>query len=73
MNKYTIVITEQAQIDLRSLSDTIKYQYNAPITSIKYLRGIYSDMKKLSHNAESFTIQTRKSLQQYGPSPRRLN
>lgn len=73
MSLYTIIISEEAQVDLRNLSDIISYQYKAPITSVKYLRGIYSEMKKLSHSAESYSTQTRKSLQQYGPSPRRIN
>jgi len=73
MSKFTVIISEDAQNDLRNLSDVISYQYKAPLTSLKYLKAIYGEMRKLSRNAESFSIQTRKSLQQYGPYPRRVN
>lgn len=67
------MISEDAQNDLRNLSDAISFQYKAPLTSLKYLKGIYGEMQKLSRSAESYSIQTRKSLQQYGLYPRRLN
>jgi hypothetical protein len=73
MNQYNVVISEDAQIDLRNLADTIKYKYKAPISSIRYLRGIYAEMKKLSSSAASYNIQTRTALLKYGPSPRRVN
>ncbi|NDP22547.1 MAG: hypothetical protein GZ091_15915 [Paludibacter sp.] len=73
MNKYTVVISEQAQDDLDELSNVISYEYKAPISSIRYLRGIFVEMRKLSRSAESYKIETRKSLQQYGLSPRRVN
>jgi plasmid stabilization system protein ParE len=73
MSKYKVIISEQAQEDLENLSDIISNQYRSPITSIKYLRGIYSELKHLSRNPEIYSIQTRKSLQAYGPFPRRLN
>ncbi|MFM2291640.1 MAG: hypothetical protein RIS29_1453 [Bacteroidota bacterium] len=70
---YKIVVSEQAQDDLDNLSEAISYEYKAPVTSIRYLRGIYSEMRKLQQSAESYAIQTNKFLQQYGPEPRRLN
>jgi len=36
MNKYTVIISENAQTDLRNLSETISYEYKAPITAKKY-------------------------------------
>ena len=73
MNNYSVVISENAQDDLRNLSEVISYEYKAPITAKKYLKGIYSEMHKLSHSAESYKIEIRKSLQHYGPAPRRIN
>ncbi len=72
MNRYALVISEEAQVDLRTLSDVISYQYKAPLTAIRYLDRIYFEIKKLSHSAESFTIQTRTSFHQYGPNPRMI-
>jgi hypothetical protein len=73
MNKYKVVVSEEAQQDLRNLSDVISYQYKAPLTSLMYLNEIYAEMHKLSISAASYKIQMRKSLQQYAPSPRRIN
>ena len=73
MNKYKVVVSEEAQQDLRNLSDVISYQYKAPLTSLRYLKEIYAEMHKLTISAVSYKIQTRKSLQQYAPSPRRIN
>ena len=65
MSKYTVVISEQAQEDLEKLSGIISDMYKSPITSIRYLRGIFSEIKQLSRNLEIYSIQTRKSLQAY--------
>ena len=73
MIKYAVVISEQARYDLNNLSEIIIYQYKAPVTAEKYLQGIYAEIAKLSHSAESYPVQTRKSLQQYGPYPRLIN
>ncbi len=73
MNKYSVIISEEAQQDLRNLSEVISFQYKAPLTSLKYLKGIYAEMRNLSSSAKSYSIQTRQSLQQYEPYPRRVN
>ncbi len=73
MNKYKVVVSADAQQDLRNLSDVISCQYKAPLTSLRYLQEIYAEMQKLSSSAASYKIQTRKSLQIYAPSPRRIN
>jgi len=73
MNKYTVVISEQAQQDLRDLSNTISFEYKSPATAIKYLREIYSEMETLSTHAENYTIQKSSYFNQYGFNIRRLN
>ena len=73
MSVYQVVISEDAQNDLRNLSNVISYQYKAPLTSLKYLKSIYAEMGKLSHSADSFKIESNKSFQQYGSNPRRIN
>ncbi|MEI6555499.1 MAG: hypothetical protein WCL70_07920 [Paludibacter sp.] len=73
MKHYSIEYSEEARTDINNLFDVIIYEYKAPTTAFKYVQGLYNEIKKLSRSAESFSVQTRKSLQQYGPSPRRLN
>jgi len=73
MNKYAVVIIEQAQKDLRNLSNTISYKYKSPATAIKYLREIYQEMGKLSVMAESLSVQKSTYFLQYGFNVRRLN
>ena len=73
MNKYAVVIIEQAQNDLRNLSNSISFEYQSPATAIKYLREIYNEMGKLSVMADSFPIQKSTFFKQYGFNVRRLN
>jgi len=73
MNKYTVVISEKAQQDLRDLSNIISLEYKSPATAVKYLREIYGEMGKLSTHAESYSIQALSYFSQYGFNVRRLN
>lgn len=73
MIRYDVIISDEAKADIKQLSFTIKFEYKAPITSIKYVQELLNEIKKLSRSAESISVQTRKSLQQYGPAPRRVN
>jgi len=71
--KYSLVYSEYSKDDLNDLFNVITFEYKSPITAGRYIQGLKDTILSLSNNAESFSIQTRKSLQQYGPSPRRLN
>ena len=73
MTRYKIVVSDTANKDLIQLSFIIKTQYKAPVTSFKYIQGLLNEIQKLSLSAPSYSIQTRQSLQQYGPYPRRVN
>jgi mRNA-degrading endonuclease RelE of RelBE toxin-antitoxin system len=73
MKRYEVVITENAQQDLRDLSNTILFEYKSPITAIRYLRGIYDEFKWLQSNAESLKIQSNKSFAKFGFNIRRIN
>lgn len=73
MRQYDIAISEEAQDDLRNLSEAISLEYRAPATAIRYLRGLYAEMQKLSTYAESFPLQTQPSLLKYGHYVRRVN
>lgn len=72
MGQYQVVLTEDANQDLITLANTIKYEYKAPYTAIAYLKGIYNEIKKLSHSAESYKIQNSPTLQKYNPLPRKI-
>lgn len=73
MKRYRIVYTSSAKQDVEQLYFIIVQQYKAPATAFNYVQGLYREIKKLSSGAESYTVQTRKSLQQFNPAPRRLN
>lgn len=72
MNNYTVIISEQAQQDLRDLSNAISFEYKSPLTAIKYLRGIYDEMRKLRLIAGLLIIQKSPYFLQYGFNVRRL-
>jgi plasmid stabilization system protein ParE len=72
MNRYIVAISEQAQQDLRDLSNVISFEYKSPLTAIKYLRGIYDEMRKLQLIADFLPIQKSAYFQQYGYNIRRL-
>lgn len=73
MHRFTIVISETANEDIERLTDTILFQYKAPVTAFNYVQGLLDEIKQLTVSAQSYAVQTRKSLQQYGPLPRRVN
>ena len=72
MNKYTIVISQKAQQDLRELSNIISFEYKSPLTAVKYLRGIYDEMKKLRLIAGLLPIQKSAYFIQFGFNVRRI-
>jgi len=73
MKRFEVVISENAQLDLRDLSNTIMFENKSPITAIRYLRGIYNEFKWLQSHAESLKIQSDKSYTQFGFNTRRIN
>jgi len=72
MTKYNVVISEQAQQDLRDLSHTISFEFNSPVTAVNYLRGIYAEIKKLRYLASIFPTQKSAYYEQYNCLVRRL-
>lgn len=73
MKRYEVIITENAQQDLKDLSNAIIFEYKSPITAIRYLRGIYDEFRWLRSNAESLKIQSSKSFIKFGFNTRRIN
>ena len=72
MNKYSVVIYEQAQQDLQDLSNAISFEYKSPLTAVKYLRGIYDEMRKLRLIAGLLPVQKSAYFLQYGFNVKRL-
>jgi len=68
----TVVISEHAQQDLRELSNVISFEFKSPLTAIKYLRGIYDEMRKLRLIAGILPIQKSSYFLNYGLNVRRL-
>lgn len=73
MNTFKIHISNDAQADLDDLYYTILLELKAPTTAFKYLQELKNTIKSLSKTANTFQIQTRASLQQYGINVRRIN
>ena len=65
MKHYNIVYSLEADKDINNLFEFIIFQYKAPLTAFKYVQELLDEIKKLSYSAESYSVQTRKSLQQY--------
>ena len=73
MSKYTLIILDAAKEDIIDLSNTIRFEYKSPTTSVKYLRGLYKEMDRLKNNAQTFSIQSGEYFSKYGFNVRRLN
>ncbi len=73
MRSYTIRTSEQAHIDIENLHFYIVETCKSPITSKRYIEGIYLKIKSLSHSAESYPISSLKTILQYGYNARRIN
>lgn len=72
MEQFEIFFSEQANTDIQNLSNTIMYQYQAPLTAFKYIQGLLDEIKKLKTNADSFS-KKQKNLFHFGYNVRRLN
>ena len=58
---------------MRDLSNTISFEYKSPLKAIKYLKGLYVEIMKLSSHAESYMLQKHMPIIKYGFNTRRLN
>jgi len=73
MKKYSVFVSENAQLDLNNLTDYISLELKSPISAFRYTNGIIAEMKKLGIHAESIPISSRKSILKYGYNARRVN
>lgn len=73
MKSYTIRISKQADIDIENLHIYIFEVCKSPITSKRFVEGLFNKIKSLTHSAESYPISSIKSVIQYGYNARRIN
>lgn len=66
MEQYKIVISNNAKDDIMNLTDIILYDYAAPLTAFKYIKGLYKQINSLKHGAESYILQTKPFFRQFG-------
>ena len=73
MNKYELIFSMESEKDMFELEDVIYFDYKAPLTAFRYIQGLKDEIKLLKRSPESYPIQTRASLLQYGSNVRRIN
>jgi plasmid stabilization system protein ParE len=71
--KYKIVYLANAEYDLMDLFNAICFDYKSPILAERYIQGLKDTIQSLAKNAESYVVQVRRSLLQYGINVRRIN
>jgi hypothetical protein len=73
MRSYTIRTSEQAHIDIENLHFFIFETCKSPITSKRYIEGLFHKIISLSNSAESHPTTTLNSVLKYGYNARRIN
>jgi hypothetical protein len=73
MTNYAIAILDDARQDIIDLTNTIRFEYKAPATSVKYIRGLYLAINGLRINGGKYALQTQPFFSKYGSNVRRLN
>jgi len=73
MKQYNILISIDANKDIKLLFDYIENIYHAPVTAKKYINGLLSAIQSLTYTADSLPISHRKLFMKYGTNVYRLN
>ena len=73
MKQYKIIISNNANKDIKHLFDHIEKTYHAPLTAKKYINGLFSTLESLSHFAESLPVTHGKLFIKYGLNVHRVN
>jgi len=73
MSQYSVVLSENAESDLQNYIDYIIYECKAPLTALRHYESLFETLNFLKRSPESYSIQTRASLQQFGANIRRVN
>ena len=71
--KYTVFLSEHANIDLDDLEFVIKHEYKSPQTAFSYVQGLKNEIKKLELFAEIYPVRYETFYQQFGIEIRRIN
>lgn len=71
--KYSVYVTETAQSDIEQLTDFIAYELKAPLTALRYTKGIITELQRLKIHAESISISSYKIASQFGKNARHVN
>jgi len=72
MARLEIVFSEQANSDIQNLTDTIIFEFQAPLTAFKYVQGLLNEIKKLKTIANFLPVQKSSYFLQYGFNVKRL-
>lgn len=73
MKQYKILISNDANKDIKHLFDFIENNYHAPLTAKKYIDGLLTAIQFLTLTADSLPIAHRKLFLTYGTNVYRVN
>ena len=73
MNKFDVVLSEDADNDINEYVDFIIYEYSSPLTALRNYEGLFKTIFSLENIADKISISQSKSLQQFGFNVRRVN
>jgi plasmid stabilization system protein ParE len=72
--KYSLIITDKAQEDIREYIYTIRYTYDAPRTAKKHFYALYKVFETIQKNPGAYAVRFNPSLvENYGFNVRRAN
>ena len=73
MKHCKIIISNNANKDIKQLFDFIEKTYHAPLTAKKYINGLFTTLESLSHFAESIPVSQGKLIIKYGLNVHKVN
>ena len=73
MNKYSVYLSKEAQLDIDELADFIAYTLKSPITSKRYAEGIVKELVHLEKYAGSIRVTNQNTFRVFGTQLRRVN
>ena len=66
MNKYSVYLSKEAQLDIDELADFIAYTLKSPITSKRYAEGIVKELVHLEKYAGSIRVTNQNTFRVFG-------
>lgn len=73
MKKFDVVLSEDAENDIKSYIEFIMYEYSSPLTALRHYQGLFDTIFSLEKIADKISISHNHSLQQFGFNTRRVN